>query len=240
MRRILCLICMFGLLAGCSEKDPVLPGHRTAVFEQTKINILNTPIENIGTVVSTADNCEYTQDASNVVWRGDKKIFSGFPTSNSVKSTQKPVCAGKYIYVGLTTGELVKINPTTRDIAWIADIYRPSNMTGGASVLDIVAPIVVNGDAVYVGGLGDAVCRVAAENGIKKWCVPIGTAHAFVVTSAVVFVMATDNNVYALRTSDGAAYWKTPIKKAGTVEFDGEKIKIGRITLDAKSGKIVK
>lgn len=239
MRRILFAIFAAVALVACSEKDPILPGHRTAVFAQTQMQFLDDTIENPGAAVARDNDCPYTQDASNVVMRGDKKIFSGFPTSNSVKSTQRPVCSGKYIYVGLTTGELVKINPTTRDIAWIADIYRPSNMTGGASVLDIVAPIIVTDDAVYVGGLGDAMCRVSAATGAKKWCAPIGTAYEFVVTRAAVFVMATDGNLYALRTTDGAAYWRTAIKKAGNVTYDGEKITVGGITLDAKTGHVI-
>lgn len=239
MRRILFMILVGVALAACGEKDPILPGHRTAIFAQNQINFIDSVNENPGVEISTDNDCPYTQDAENVVWRGDKKIFSGFPTSNSVKSTQKPICSGKFIYVGLTTGELVKINPSSRDIAWIADIYRPSNMTGGASVLDIIAPIVLDNDWIYVGGLGDALCRVSAATGAKKWCATIGTAHRFIVTNTSVFVMATDGNLYALRASDGAAYWRTPIKKPGTPTYDGAAITIGNVRIDAKSGHVM-
>ena len=46
---------------------------------------------------------------------------------------------------------------------WIADVYSASNMTGGASIVDIVAPIVPYNRAVYAGGLGDAFCKINAN-----------------------------------------------------------------------------
>lgn len=239
MRKFTAAVMCLVILGACSEHDPILPGVRTPVFATQSVKNLNTEISNLP---DTADNtvaadCPYTQDASNVIWNGDKKIFSGFPTNNSVASNQKPVCAGGYVYAGLTTGEVVKVAQKSRKVIWIADVFRRSNMTGGASIVDIVAPIVVHNGAVYAGGLGDAFCRINAESGASKWCTQIGTAVPFIIAGNAIFVVATDGYLYALRTSDGAAYWRTPVEEQVSPQYANKIITVGAEKINAETGE---
>lgn len=242
MKKLTIAFCFLGILTACSEKDPILPGTRQAIFNTDSLKVLNESVEGLPDNIESAEqkDCPYTQDSENIVWKGDKKIFSGFPTSNSVKSTQKPVCSGKYIYVGLTTGELVKLDPATRQIIWIADIYRPSNMTGGASLLDIVAPVIVKGNYVYAGGLGNAFCKLNTQTGSKDWCIDIGTSQPFILTNKAAFVVGTDDNIYAVRLSDGAVYWKTEIKENKPIYYENKILTVGKEKINAETGKIIK
>lgn len=240
----------FGILAllvalgACSKHDPILPGARTSVFDSDAPVVLNEKIEHLPDAATKNENsnCPYTRDASNVIWNGDKKIFSGFPTNNSVKSTHNPVCdaAGGFVYSGLTTGEVVKVNPKTRQIVWIADIYKPSNMTGGTSVLDIVAPVVLDKKSVYAGGLGDAFCRLDMQSGRKTWCTEISVAAPFVIAGPAAFVPASDNYLYAVRLRDGAIFWRSEISKTAAAEYANGIVTVGRDKFDAKSGKKTK
>lgn len=227
-------------LGACSKHDPILPGTRSAIFATNAPVVLNQSITDLSatTVAGDADaNCPYTQDASNVIKNGDRKIFSGFPTPNSVHSNMRPVCSGKYVYAGLTTGEVVKVDTKTRNIVWIADVFRPSNMTGGASVVDIVAPIMLHNGTVYAGGLGDAFCAINATSGVKKWCTYIGTAHPFVITNAAAFVVGTDNNLYAVRMRDGAIYWRTAVNAQSAPIYGDGTVTVGRQKFDATTGQ---
>ncbi len=241
MRKIGAFCCCMLLVAGCAEHDPILPGVRTPVFNTNNINILNTDIKNLPDNIASIDNtdCPYTQDSSNVIKKGNQKIFSGFPTNNSVQSNQSPICANGYVYAGLTTGEVVKIAPNSRRVMWIADVFRRSNMTGGAAIVDIIAPLVVHNGALYVGGLGDAFCRINMISGEKKWCVDIGVAVPFIVTDNVAFVVGTDNYLYAIRTSDGAAYWRSQIKKQVAPIYENKIITVGDIKINAENGEII-
>ena len=238
MRKILTAITIMMSVAGCATHDPILPGDRTAIFDTANIKILNQPIPNAPKNAGAADagDCPYTQDASNVIWHGDKKIFSGFPTSNMVGGERHPVCSGAFLYVGLTTGEVVKINAKTHQVAWVADVYRPSNMTGGSSVLDIVAPVVVAGDAVYAGGLGDAVCRMNAASGAKTWCTDIGTGVPMLVVDNVVYVTATDGNLYAMNAKNGDVYWRQPVRAQETPILANGIVRVGRQCMNASTG----
>ena len=238
MRKFAVAVICLGVLGACSEHDPILPGVRTPIFDTADIDVMNINIPDLPDAIDmNVVDCPYTRDENNVIWDGDRKIFSGFPTNNSVAGNQAPVCDGGYVYAGLTTGELVKVAPKSRKIMWIADIFRPSNMTGGASILDIVAPVVVHGNAVYAGGLGDAFCRINNASGSKKWCLEIGTAYPFIITGNAAFVMATDNNLYAVRTSDGAVYWRTPIDVQAAPKYENKIITVGKQKIDAESGK---
>ena len=241
MRKIGAFCCCMLLVAGCAEHDPILPGVRTPVFNTNNINILNTDIKNLPDNIASIDNtdCPYTQDSSNVIWDGKRKVFSGFPTNNSVASTQTPVCYNGYVYAGLTTGEVIKVAPKSRKIAWIADVFRPSNMTGGAAIVDIIAPLVIHDGALYVGGLGDAFCRINTISGDKKWCVNIAVALPFIVADNVAFVLATDNKLYAIRTSDGAIYWRTSVENQSEPKYENKIITVGKQKIDAASGKIL-
>lgn len=241
MRKIIAIGACLTVLGACSEHDPILPGVRTPVFDTTNMRVLNTTIDNLPDQIARPDatDCPYTQDSSNVIWDGKRKVFSGFPTNNSVASTQTPVCYNGYVYAGLTTGEVIKVAPKSRKIAWIADVFRPSNMTGGAAIVDIIAPLVIHDGALYVGGLGDAFCRINTISGDKKWCVNIAVALPFIVADNVAFVLATDNKLYAIRTSDGAIYWRTSVENQSEPKYENKIITVGKQKIDAASGKIL-
>lgn len=244
MRKIIGLSLLSLLVLGaCSKKDPVLPGDRVAIFPGTTLTYASGEITNLPDTAFTPNvrDCPYRQDASNVIWHGDKKIFSGFATSNSVIGNQKPVCDGNSVYAGLTTGELVRVNTKTRNIEWIADIYRASNMTGGAAVLDIIAPIIINGNDIYVGGLGDAYCKINKSNGNKKWCVGVGVGVPFVITDRVSFVLGTNNTLYAINNVDGSIYWNvTDIRTQRAPVYNNGIISVGSQKFNATTGKIIK
>ena len=242
MRRIFALICGLFALCACDKHDPVLPGVRTAIFDTGRVDVLNQDIPKLPDTALTIDNsaCRYTQDTDNVIWDGARRVFSGFSTPNTVSGTRRPVCVGDYVIAGLTTGEVVKINPQNRQIMWIADVYRASNLTGGASMVDIIAPVVPHQGAVYAAGLGNAFCKLSLSTGNKQWCVNIGVAVPFTLVGDFVFVVGTDSSLYAIKTSDGAVYWRTAVKSQLTPEYKSGEIVIGDERIEAYTGKIIK
>ncbi len=232
------MCCLFAITA-CDKHDPILPGVRTPIFDTDGIKIQNKTIDKIPDMAHTVDyaGCPYTQDSDNVVWDGTRKIFSGFPTNNTVAANPRPVCDGAYVYAGLSTGELIKINPKNRQIMWIADIYRASNMTGGASMVDIIAPIVPYKKSVYVGGLGDAFCRVNTTSGAKTWCANIGIAVPFTIAGDYALVVGTDNNLYAVALADGAVLWRSAVKQQTAPAYDAGRVIVGDEVFNVRDGK---
>ncbi|MDR2412869.1 MAG: PQQ-like beta-propeller repeat protein [Rickettsiales bacterium] len=243
MRRLeIFALILIAVLGACSKQDPILPGARESIFDEQAPVAAGAMIANLPETAFAPKNaeCSYIQDSSNSIFRDGKKIFGGFPTSNSVKSEQKPVCDGGFVYAGLTTGELVKINPKTREIAWIADIFKTSSMTGGSSALDITAPIVIKDKNVYVGGLGDIFCKLNKSSGAKIWCANIGTGEPFVIAGAAVFIIGTNNLLYAVDDKDGGIYWNAKLKKQAAPEYENKIITVGKEKFDATNGESLK
>ena len=132
------------------------------------------------------------------------------------------------------------MNTKTKKLMWSADVYRENNLTGGASVVDIIAHVGVDKNYVFAGGLGDAFCKLNANNGNKIWCVNISVPVDFIIVDNFAFVVGTDNNLYALNTDNGAVYWKSQIKKQKSPKYDGKNIIVGKERFDYKNGAIAK
>jgi outer membrane protein assembly factor BamB len=237
-RYLLFALCSLLFIGGCSKTDPILPGVRTSIFPGTELKVLNKTIPDLPDAVNSSiqRDCPYRQDSANIIWDGSRKIFSGYPTENYVESNQAPICHGGFVYAGLSTGELVKINPKTRAIAWIADIYRASNMTGGASQLDIVAPLQISGNYIYAGGIGDAFCKINMASGKKSWCIDIGVALPFVLVDNYAFVVSTDNSLYAVNTAAGTVYWSAQLDAPAAPVYENKTITVGDQSFDAATG----
>lgn len=238
------VFCLFAMIAlfGCAKHDPILPGMRIDVFDSGDIDVKNIDVPEL------SDNekniygdtvCDYRQDSDNTIWFGDKKIFSGFATGSVVKSNQSPVCDKGFIYTGLSTGEVVKVKPSTKQIVWIADVFRASNLTGGASVVDIIAHVGVDDKYVYAGGLGDAFCKLNKNNGDKIWCLNISVPVDFIMVDDFVFVVGTDNNLYAIDVKKGAVYWKTNVKNQIKPVYQNNAITIGKQRINSKDGSLI-
>ena len=227
-------------IASCSKHDPVLPGVRNDIFDANEVVVQGKEVPDLPdsvTNISGDKDCEYKQDVQNVIWSGDKKIWSGFSTNNAVKSNQSPICDGKFIFTGLSTGEVIKINTATKKTVWTTDVFRANNLTGGASMVDIVAHVGLDDKYVYAGGLGDAFCKLNANNGNRIWCLNISVAVDFTMVGDFIFVVGTDNNLYTINKQNGDVYWKSEIKKQVKPKYDGKNIIIGRQKINYKNGQ---
>ena len=235
------MVCL--VIAGCSKHDPILPGERYDIFGNSDINVIERQVPALSdtakNIYGDAD-CDYKQDDKNTIWFGDRKIFRGIVTDNYVKNNQQPICVGNFLYTGLSTGEVIKLNRNNSQVVWVNDVYKENNLTGGSGVVDIVARIGVDKNFVYAGGLGDAFCKLKSTNGDKVWCVNISVPVDFILIDDFAFVVGADNNLYAINTSDGSVYWKTKVKKQVSPQYDGTNIIVGREKINYSNGEIVK
>ena len=243
MKKLFAILLCVLAVSSCSKHDPILPGVRHDIFDATDVKLENKDVptlsENAKDIFGDK-NCEYKQDALNNIWCGETKIYTGFATESVVKSNQSPICKGQYIYTGLSTGEVLKINTVNKNVVWVTDVYRGNNLTGGAAVVDVVAHVGVDKNYVYAGGLGDAFCKLNANTGSKIWCVNISVPVDFIMVDNFVFVVGTDNNLYAINTDKGSVYWKTEVKKQRVPRYDGKYIIVGNQKINYKNGELVK
>lgn len=243
MKKLFAFLLIVLAFVGCSKHDPILPGVRHDIFDTTDVKIENKDVpelsENAKDIYGNKD-CEYKQDSLNNIWHGEDKIYTGFAMDAVVKSNQSPICVGQYIYTGLSTGQVIKLNTINKKVVWFTDVYRENNLTGGASVIDVIAHVGVDKNYVYAGGLGDAFCKLSANNGNKIWCVNISVPVDFIIVDNFAFVVGSDNNLYAVNTDNGSVYWRTEVKKQVAPKYDGKNIIVGSQKIDYKNGELLK
>lgn len=203
---LLCAIC-----AACSKTDPILPGERSPIFKKSDVVVSDKKVVDPGAPLSP-EKCDYTLDGNNMIWDGKTRVFAGLPTESEIKAPKTPVCRGGFVYAGLSTGELVKVNAGTRNLEWTADIFAERAPTGAEPFLDIIAPPVPNGRFVYAGGLGGAFCKIRDSDGSKVWCLPVGVQSIALSTKNFNFILSTDGDLMAV-SSGGEVYWRVRADK---------------------------
>ncbi|MCL2369551.1 MAG: PQQ-like beta-propeller repeat protein [Alphaproteobacteria bacterium] len=238
---LLFALCSLLFISACGRNDPILPGERHAIFAGGQ-TILNTsaPVGELNWAPVYNATREFIQDENNIVWemRGDAnvRIFSGLPTATRVAGTRKVIQDQHNIYAGLSTGEVVAVNKNTREIVWVRDVFRARAVTGGAPILDIIAPMQLGGECLYVGGIGNAFCRIRRNDGHVFFCVYIGVALPFIITSTTAYVVATDGYLYAINKLNGDIFWRTAVRRQEAPELRGNTIHVGRERFNAITG----
>ena len=243
MKKIYLIFVMSMVMFGCSKHDPILPGVRHEIFASGDVVATGEIVPDLAKspkdIYFMNADCNCSQDKTNTVFCGNKKMYIGFAGETVVNSGQKPICVGNYLYTGLSSGTVIKINKTNRKLVWATDVYKESSFTGGASVVDIIARVGFDNGFVYAGGLGDAFCKLNAENGNKIWCLNISVPVDFMIVDNFAFVVGSDSILYAINIKDGVVYWKTPIKKQIAPKYDGEYIIVGKQKIDYKNGALI-
>jgi outer membrane protein assembly factor BamB len=201
------MLLLLALAAACSKSDPILPGDRSPVFKKDDIVVLDKKIDDPGALLSP-EKCDYVLDGNNMIWKGEARIFAGLPTESEIRTPKTAACRGDFVYAGLSTGELVKVNAKTRDLEWTADIFAERAPTGAPPFLDIIAAPVLNGGYVYAGGLGGEFCKARDSDGAKIWCLPVGVQEILRSTKNFNFILTTDGDLLAV-SADGKVYWRS-------------------------------
>lgn len=241
MKKVFAFLLCISVFMGCAKHDPILPGERHDVFGGTDIIVMNKSVPILSDTAKNIygnESCDFTQDVTNTIWRGDKKVFKGFATDDLVKSNQKPICVDNFVYTGFSNGEIIKLNAKNYRVMWIADVYKENTLTGGSSIVDVIARVGVDKNFVYAGGLGDAFCKLKNVNGDKLWCVNISVPVDFIVVDDFAFVVGADDNLYAIDVRDGSVYWKTKIKKQVAPKYDGKYIIVNQQKINYIDGQI--
>ncbi|MDR0967459.1 MAG: PQQ-like beta-propeller repeat protein [Rickettsiales bacterium] len=224
MKKIISVLLVMIAVSACSSSDPILPGARTPVFDSVGVETIgDIPMSEFANakIITPEITDKFVQTLDNEVFEKkdgnpDRKIFAGFATNEKIDTPRYPVFYKNFVYAALTTGEVAKINPRNRQILWIADVYKNSNMLGGSRLVDITAMPIANNNLLFVGGLGGEFCALNIQNGNKKWCANLSTDKNFVLLNDIVFVNSVDKILYALNAKNGKIYWTANTKKSAT------------------------
>ena len=81
---------------------------------------------------------------------------------------------------------------------------------------------------------------ISVATGNTAWCAWFGVEHPFIIANDVAYVLDTDNYLNAVRTRDGAVYWRVSVARPAAPKYENKTIVVAHEKFDAESGKLIK
>jgi outer membrane protein assembly factor BamB len=215
-----------GVLGGGKKKETPTIGNRVDILGTEADTKVDANLAGISVILPpAATNPNWAQPGGNAAKAPGHLTLADAPTpvwnaqiagaSNRVRLAAAPVVQGGKLFVIDTEARVSAFDASNGASLWsvMLDVDKdgkPSRFGGGVST---------DGTLVYAtNGVGD-VAALKIENGEQVWKKrPAGPLRgAPTISSGNVYVMTQDNQIYALRASDGEAQWN----EAGPVGASG-------------------
>jgi outer membrane protein assembly factor BamB len=232
MKRFVIAVALLASLGGCGifkggdKNKTALLGERMPILTSENDAAVDPTLADVPVVLPTATvNTEWTQPGGNAAKSmGGLALGADLSTawsvriagsSGKVRLAASPVVAAGMIYVVDTDAVVHAYDAATGAVRWTAstgtdDKTRASRFGGGVSF--------ENGRLYATNGVGDVVA-LDATNGSQLWKKRPGgpLRGAPTIANDNVYVVSQDNQLFALKTSDGTTVWN----EAGTLELAG-------------------
>jgi outer membrane protein assembly factor BamB len=224
--KLLLAVTAVSLISGCStiknltggkdEKATPTIGNRIDILGTEADSKADANLTNISVILPPAQsNADWAQPGGNAskaighveLGQGLARIWSASITggSNRARLGASPVVSGGKLFAVDTDGQVVAFDASNGARLWrsamdIKKDGRPSAFGGGASV---------EGDVVFAtNGVGDVTALKASTGEIIWQKRPTGPMRgAPTLSNGNVYVMTQDNQIYALRATDGNTEW---------------------------------
>lgn len=126
----------------------------------------------------------------------------------TVRGIGEPVLDERRAYVGLDNGDLVAIDLSDGKSAWEFDLGVQKGRTDLERMVDIDGAPVVFRDSVYAVSFQGRIGAVLAATGRAQWAREFSSHRALAVDVDHVYVVDSDNQVWALDRLSGASVWR--------------------------------
>jgi outer membrane protein assembly factor BamB len=150
------------------------------------------------------------------------------------------------VLVPYSSGEVYALRPESGRVLWSDSLVSLTRTEGLASLSDIGAAPVVDGDLAFVGSNGGRFVALDVRTGARAWEREIGTVHAAAVSGNTVFVVSLDQQVVALDRTSGAVRWiyqlpryRNPEDRIGPIVWAGPVLAGGDLVLASSEGQLI-
>lgn len=212
-------VCALLAVAGCVDRDPVLPGQRLDPREVLSPGgpavVGANPVSSTALSLDAPRSFEWPQRASNAqhlmahatLSGGTRRLWSaqiGQPEGRRHRITAEPVVAGGRIFT-LDSRARVTATALSGGTAWTADLTPPAESGDSTSGGGLAHEA---GTVYATTGYGELVALDAVTGGVRwrqRVDAPIGGAPT--VENGVVYVVARNATGWAVRAADGRVLW---------------------------------
>jgi outer membrane protein assembly factor BamB len=125
----------------------------------------------------------------------------------SLRGTSAPVLSGDLAITGFDNGRVVAINRNNGTTVWDNPIGQPHGSTELARLIDVDAPVVVEGDDVYTVAFQGRVVHITRDTGQITWNHDLSSYRGLAVDADSVYVSTADGDVVRLDRKNGTEQW---------------------------------
>jgi len=210
------------LLAGCSQKEPILPGERLGVREALGLeeggSAAVAPVPVAITLPAPVSRADHPQPGGNATHLPEHAALSAAPAriwtasigqgdTRRHRITASPVVAGGRVFT-LDAQSRVTAVSTGGELLWAADLTPASERARSASGGGLAFG---DGRLFATTGFGSLVALDPAT-GAQLWTqrtdAPVSGAPAY--RDGLVYIVSRDSRAWAVRAEDGRVQWQLP------------------------------
>jgi outer membrane protein assembly factor BamB len=125
-----------------------------------------------------------------------------------VRGSAAPVIDGDAVLAAFDNGKVAALTLAEGDLLWSATVAAPSGRTELQRLVDILGPVRVAGDDVFVAGFQGRAAMIARGSGQIWWGREYSTYRGLALDEDSLYLSTADGAVVALSRRDGTERWR--------------------------------
>lgn len=166
--------------------------------------------------------------------------------ASGVFGVAAPALGRGTVVAGFSSGELSALRYENGRVVWQDQLARTSISTSVASISDIDASPVIDGDHVYAIGQGGRMVAMDITSGQRLWELNVGGIDTPWVAGDWIFVLTDQAKLLCIQKETGKVRWITQLdqyrnrkKKENPIEWSGPILAGGRLWVTNERGAIL-
>jgi outer membrane protein assembly factor BamB len=125
----------------------------------------------------------------------------------SLRGTGTPLLSGDLAITGFDNGRVVAVNRGNGTTVWDTAVGQSHGNTELARLIDVDAPVVVEGDDLFTVAFQGRVAHIERDTGQLLWTRDLSSYHGLALDPNSVYVSTADGSVVRLDRKNGTEQW---------------------------------
>lgn len=152
----------------------------------------------------------------------------------SLRGASDPILVGDLAICGYDNGHVVAVDRTDGTTAWDAEVGQPHGTSELQRLIDVDAPVVLDGDDLYAVAYQGRVARLVLDSGRILWTHDLSSYRGLTVDGDFLYVSDADGNLVRLNGQTGTVLWQ--VKRLANRQLSAPAIYHGEVVVGDLGG----
>ena len=152
----------------------------------------------------------------------------------SLRGTSRPIIAGDLAICGFDNGRIVAAALGNGSTAWESPVGQSHGSTELQRLIDVDAPVIVDGEDLFAVAYQGRVARMSRENGQIVWARDLSSFRGLAVDENAVYVATAEGDLVRIDRRTGAEQWR--VKTLERRQLSAPTVYRGRVVVAALGG----